>query len=467
MGTVPLVTDDEEADLIGLARLLSMHAEAYHEVFENLIAELRCGFHRAKNPMEFERAAEDGARLLRRLWLEASESTTLRTYRSPPAEEWTTSALGQHILFGYERDLHPVTLEDRCARCFGLPPRGWSADHILLSSGQSAMAAALHVLETSTLYNVDRKLTFAHLGSYFETAEIFSLFRTLLKCAGRGRGAVETMNAIDADVYIIEPIYCDGEFGFVDLNRLIHEHERRRVCARVYLIDQTVVGSAFELEAKLEEMREVQPMAVFRLVSGLKLFQAGLELANVGLLSVFTSDGSPCPAAEIGCRIRKIRTLLGLGLRFAEVSALEAPWFLDRSYTENYQKSIFANNALLAQAVAAENHLFEGAFHPSLLPGNPEIGSAPFCAFRLREHKECYGLLENYLLSESQRRGLHFEHGGSFGFRGHRFEVVRPEDGTEPFLRVALGKRTGWSRDQIIELMTNVSRAPDVLQLAS
>jgi hypothetical protein len=33
---------------------------------------------------------------------------------------------------------------------------------------------------------------------------------------------------------------------------------------------------------------------------------------------------------------------------------------------------------------------------------------------------------------------------------------VRPEDGSEPFLRVALGRRPGWSCDQIILLMSEV-----------
>ena len=73
------------------------------------------------------------------------------------------------------------------------------------------MAAVLHALEGGLLIGGNRKLSFVHLGAYFETAEIFSLFSSLLKPIGRGREAVETMDKLDADVFIIEPVFCDGE----------------------------------------------------------------------------------------------------------------------------------------------------------------------------------------------------------------------------------------------------------------
>jgi hypothetical protein len=79
----------------------------------------------------------------------------------------------------------------------------------------------------------------------------------------------------------------------------------------------------------------------FRLVSGLKLLEGGLELSSVGVLTVFTPNNAAIPAKQLGDRIRKIRTLPGLGLPFANVAALEAPWFLDRDYTRAYEQAIF------------------------------------------------------------------------------------------------------------------------------
>ncbi len=456
----------ESADLVGLARSLSARADTFQTALDALINEMVANFDRAKNPVDFEQFAEDAARALRHVWLEASASSASRFYRSPLLAETTETATGRNIEFGYERDLQPTYLEDRCRTFFDQPPSGWSVDHIVLSSGQSAMAAALHALEGGSLFGGQGKLSFAHLGSYFETAEIFSLFGSLLESAGRGRQAVDEINRLDADIFIIEPIFCDGEFGSVDAASLIEVHRKTAERRRVYLFDTTLVGTSFVLEAELERMRALKPLAVFRLTSGMKLFQGGLELSSVGILSVFTLDESATSARQLGNRIRKIRTLLGLGLSFAEVAALEAPWFLDREYTTTYQRAIFENNARLAHAVSTGNRLFRGVCHPSRLPDSRGPRDAPFCVFRLHERDlQSYAALEDHLRAESERRGILFELGGSFGFRGHRFEVVRPEGGEEPFLRVALGRRSGSSCDHIIQLMMELSHAKSIASL--
>jgi len=78
--------------------------------------------------------------------------------------------------------------------------------------------------------------------------------------------------------------------------------------------------------------------------------------------------------------------------------------------------------------------------------------------FRLKNaDSHAYDLVEDWIRNAVRERGILFEWGGSFGFRGHRFEVVRPGEGSEPFLRVALGRRSGWSCDRIIELIGELS----------
>ena len=333
------------------------------------------------------------------------------------------------------------------------------------SSACNTAAMADWPLEGGALFGAQGKVTSVHLGSYFETGEIFSLFSSLLTSRGRGRAAVDSMDRLDGDIFIVEPVFCDGEYGVVDLDTLIDIH-RAKPRPRIYLFDTTLTGSRFALERQLDRLAPLAPVAVFRLFSGLKLFQAGLELSSVGILSVFTRDGGVISAQGIGDRIRRIRTLLGLGLSFFEVAALEVPWFLDREYTQIYEQAIFDNNARLARAVSEGNRLFDGMFHPSLVSRAGEQYGAPYSSFQLREHSsEAYAVLENHLHREAHRRDLQFDLGGSFGFRGHRFEVVRPETGEEPFLRVALGRRAGWSCDEIVRLMVETSRKSAVSEL--
>ena len=66
---------------------------------------------------------------------------------------------------------------------------------------------------------------------------------------------------------------------------------------------------------------------------------------------------------------------------------------------------------------------------------------------------EALEALADRLDREAEARGLLIERGGSFGFRGHRYEVIEPETGEPPFLRVALGARDGHSCRGVIELM--------------
>jgi hypothetical protein len=447
----------ETEELFGLAEALCARVTTSQSVFSELIAESRLRLEAAQTLVEREHLSEEFGRSLRHLWIEASVASTSQNYRSPLTAQNTKTATGRKIPFGYERDLQPTYLEERCAKFFAEPPEGWTSDNVLLSSGQSAMAAVLHALEGGLLIGGNRKLSFVHLGAYFETAEIFSLFSSLLKPIGRGREAAETMDKLDADVFIIEPVFCDGEFGSVDVDQVLDQH-KRNARSRVYIFDTTLTGMSYSLEKDLVRISDLKPPAVFRLVSGLKLLQGGLELSSVGVLTVFTPRYATVSANQLADRIRKIRTLLGLGLSFADVAALEAPWFLDREYTRVYQQAILNNNARLASAVSAKNRLFRQTFHPSILPECPGPREAPYCAFRLQNGDAgTFSRLEELLQCEIRKRGILFESGGSFGFRGHRFDVVRPEDGSEPFLRVALGRRTGWSCDQIITLIAELA----------
>ena len=465
-GERPVAVDNAEiGELLELARSLVPRSAEYRKALDGLIERTTTELKQCVRPIESERLSERFGRALRQLWLEASAFATSSSYRSPPTTEMTKTTTGRKVDFGYERDLKPVHLEERCARFFDAPSEGWNADHILLSSGQSAMAAILHALEGSSLFGDERRLSLLHLGSYFETGEIFSLFSSLLASGERGRSAVANMAHLDSDILIVEPTFCDGDYGVVDVDRLLEAHERKRR-PRIYLFDNTLCGTRFALERYLRKFDAIEPVAVFRIFSGLKLFQAGLELSSVGIVSVFMRNGGAISAHDIGERIRRIRTLLGLGLSFFEVAALEVPWFLDRDDTQSFERAIFDNNEALARAVAADNRLFDGMFHPSLLHASDNVRGAPYCSFRLREHEPAaYDALEQRLRREAQRRDLQFDLGGSFGFRGHRFEVVRPETGEEPFLRVALGRRTGWSRNEIVKLMAEVAHAPSVARL--
>ena len=113
----------------------------------------------ACSPAEAEVALEACARGLRRRWLDAASSATNGSYRSPLAAQTTRTATGPSMNFGYERELRPIDLENRCRAFFGPIPHSWSEDYAVFSSGQAAMAAVLHLLDTFEFLGAKRPLS--------------------------------------------------------------------------------------------------------------------------------------------------------------------------------------------------------------------------------------------------------------------------------------------------------------------
>jgi hypothetical protein len=192
-------------------------------------------------------------------------------------------------------------------------------------------------------------------------------------------------------------------------------------------------------------------VTVIRLMSGLKLLQQGLEFANVGIVSVFARTVERATLLADG--LKSCRTLMGAGLRFVDALALEAPFFLNRELTQAYADKVFAHNAALARAVMVENRFFKPF-------DEAEFPAAPFCAFELAAGNSVQALetLADRIDLYAAARGLLIERGGSFGFRGHRYEVIEPDAGKPPFLRIALGARDDHSLEGLIELMAGLAR---------
>lgn len=373
-------------------------------------------------PSRIEFQLERFSRQLRALWLRSVAAETAWVLRSPtePEVSWLSA---EHDAFGYERDLQPVELEERCRRFFDAVPAPWQAEHIVFSSGQAALLAILLAFKSP------RPLRVRHLGGYFETRQLIQSCPSLCNLV-----------ECDADVVIAEPIASNGSFA-------CHgpaEIAAAAVGTKALVLDTTLLGRSDGIEHVLARLAHDLP--VLRCTSGLKLLQAGLELANVGIVSVHCrSTGALSNLADA---LRETRTLAGSGLRYADVLALDAPFVFDAGYADRYSGAVFAHNAALAAAVEERNRLFVPPF---------AADPSPYCVFALREPSDgaCERLADEIAAAARERQIL-FSRGGSFGFRGHRYEVVRPED-RPPFLRVAMGRRPGWSCRGVIALLAEIA----------
>jgi hypothetical protein len=421
----------ERAELIAISDAMAAAVPQLQTELGHWRDALEEGLKNATTDLVGERHLEEATRSLRHIWLAAAANATSKAYRSPSDGEAVLTPSGRFHNFGYERDLQPEQLERRCARFFPPPPQGWTADHVVYSSGQAAMNAVL-----THLTALHPTLGVHHAGAYFETGELLALYGKRLQRVGSDR---------NPDLVIAEPVWCDGiAFGQNRPTQIAALCENSG--ATLLIIDSTLAGLDDGLNDVLGNLS--RPVSIFRIHSGLKLFQQGLELADIGIVSVYGSDA--------GEHLRSIRTLHGTGLRFADVAALELPFFLDARTTRRYEEAIFAHNAQLARALSQAPGPFRPVVHPSL---SSSTGRAPFCIFTLADPgadpRASYEALEQAILAGAEHRNLVLDRGGSFGFRGHRFEVVRPE-GQPPFLRVALGRRGGPSLEGVIDLLSSL-----------
>jgi hypothetical protein len=414
--------EDEHADLLAIAEMMEATVPRLGARLGEWRRRLEKALAMAPSPLAAESILDGAALALRHVWLETAASSTSKSYRSPSQGERTATPAGRFHNFGYERDLQPAALEARCADFFAPPPPGWSQDHVLFSSGQAAMNAILTLLSARD----KRTLRLRHEGCYFETAELLGLYAHRFDMTSRP----------GADIVIAEPVWCDGDvFGTASFKALAERAMAERTASIV--IDSTLAGLDDGLNGLLSPLEKT--IEVFRLHSGLKLFQAGLELADVGIVSVYGS--------AVADELRRIRTLQGAGLRFADVAALELPLFLDAQAARRYEGAIFRHNAALASAARG---------NPALTVSYPAGDRpAPFVVFKLLS-PPLYDGLDEKIAAEAERKSLVFIKGGSFGFRGHRFETVRPA-GKTPFLRVAMGRRAGPSLDGILEFFRTFS----------
>lgn len=390
-------------------------------------------------PSGDDEVALDAAALeLRRLWLARAHQPADATLKSPCEGVTARMPDGGRVSFGYERDLDASVLERRSPPDHAVPA-GWVSTRVVCRSGQAALACLLHLV--TSMATSSRALAVHHAGRYFETASLLDLWP---RCA-----LAPAASQAEVDVLVAEPVHCDGRFGVADPARLPRAQ-------RALLLDTTLVGPRVELAPWLAQV-DGPLAAVFR--SGLKLDQAGLELANVGVVQLLVRRDAGLDIDATADALRRIRGLTGSGLTLDELAALSAPWFLDRTYLERYSDAVFANNAGLARAIGCDAPLFDDGCHPSLIAAD---AVAPFCALRLREggldaHRRLLEIVETGIA----RRGLAVARGGSFGFRGPRYELIEPEPGAgTPFLRVALGFRGGASCQGMVDLLAGLAGRP-------
>jgi len=397
---------------------------------------------------------------LRRAWMATAHEHADVTYRSPAADERKVLPSRTTIAYGYERSLENNPLEERLP-AYRPVPAGWSARHLLFSSGMAALSGIMQALP-AMLGPRGRQSSLLVAASYYETLDLVALgtHGSAARVVHDDAAFAAACDASPPDAAFVEPIIYDPwlrPFDVATAARVLAAASNEPVL----VIDSTLVGPSLPISRILDTAASL-PLVV-QASSGLKLDQAGLELANVGIVSLYAPTLRRAQLDAAAEQLRMVRRLNGTSLTIDTVALLDIPFFLDAATFYEYCSAVFAHNADLARAVPAGG-LFETVAHPALDPRGLPWSQAPFVFFHLRDDRAAnYAALERLVIDEAAERGLALERGGSFGFRGHRCEaVVLQGAARNGVFKVALGARSGPSIDGIVRLLREIAAFPSV-----
>ena len=412
---------------------------------------------------------------LRRLWMQTALDKTERQSRAPidlrPSQIRTTSIpSGLYVAHNRDADSQPNALESRCP---AMPAASeWAADHVVFSSAQGALASVLYWAIAQGFWDANDAPHLTLAGNNFDTQALLDSFHRAGLTWGRAKnvGLFQKSARQKSRVILIEPAFCDESANVLNI-AAFHKTWRKTLAAEptLVILDTTLTGPLFPIGELLETLEGASAPIVINLRSGSELDQAGLDLANVGIASIFRHKSSNAQTHDFGARLRKARTAVGVGLSAFDTATLEAPWFLDSSYFRRYTLAVFDNNARVADDLAGGGRLFANVLHPKFARARCRWAQAPYTLLRLQEPSaENYAFLERVIGYEATRRGIFFDQGKGFGYRGHRFQAVIPEpERGAPFLRVAMGARSTPSLERAIRLLRELASFRQFSQLVA
>lgn len=425
---------------------------------------------------------------LRYRWLQHTHLQSDRYMMSPPHNQHKHLPDMQAFGFPYDRWLKPTYLERRL-NTKRAAPVGWRGESVVFSSGMSALTTLLqhHRANGDNFWPSPRKGLALHwFGGYFEIMRALRLL-----CAGGFKGRLhakqETLNQAVAqgkdNIVLIEPVAADIGLDVFDLDAFITAWKQRdtdRAC--MVVVDTSLTGDVFPLHRLCTDTGPKPPALVVHLSSGLKLDQEGLELSNVGLVTLYMPDDEKNATLldRVAESLRQARTTMGASLSEDEYAALNAPFFLSATSLARHGQAVFTNNATFAQALAPfvknEGGLWTHVIHPSLAAHEDKAWAvSPFVNLRYAHDRQTFkdadsegearDVLRAIFEFEADKRGLVFQSGSSFGFRGHRFEMGFVRGTKTDSLRLALGSRRGPSLDGVIQLFQDLAAYPDFTAL--
>ena len=408
----------------------------------------------------------------RQSWLRYASNESSAYFRSPFYADSISLPNSNDITYDYERVAHTKSLDERCME-HSKELEKWETDCTFFANGMSSIHVVLSQLFIYIRNNGTNipKVSVAK-GAYFET---IALFRFLSRQGGfeveypEYEDILTKISSGTTDIVFLEPVLCDLVQTVLDFNLLIDAIKHRDSSKLLFIIiDSSIVGSSFEMEYILNQIDVQENIVFIDVLSGLKLFQEGLEFTNVGFTKIYTLKNKYIKrlmeiknsvfkrsANEIKIQLGRLRKVYGVGLSLEQFHILDAMWFLNPETSKNFMNTIHDNNLFVAKKLAESDGIFKDVFHPGLSTlSQLSWAKSPSIVLTFNEdddNEENMKLLKKIILFEIKEANITLYWGTSFGFRHHRFEILHfhnqayESEKERHVIRLPIGYRKGYS----------------------
>lgn len=375
---------------------------------------------------------------------------------------------GLDIDFSYERSLNPKKLEKKINSQLEVPGK-WKVNTLCFNSCMAALTTILQTLKHMLKPTPDKPIILGNMTSYFETNIILNYLSDSLFNI-KDIDLDETENFNDIEIFFFETVRYDQEMNSFNTGFFLRNWIKSNPKPRIIIIDTTLTGNLWPVNQFLDLLSQNTdgPITVIVCRSGLKLDQRGMEITNLGICSIYTTNEKKFIPnnKELKETLKLVRNSTGASVPYSTEIALSSNYLFSEDSTAHHTKAVLQNNLILANRLYSGG-IFNKVFHPSLSAKKYSFNHCPFIMIHLDDNSiEAHEKFLSIIVSRLKSEKINAQMGSSFGFCGHRFEsfVPRVKDNIAYF-KIAMGARIGSGTDNFIKFMEDISAYDSVNSL--
>ncbi|KJY54700.1 hypothetical protein [Lactobacillus melliventris] len=341
--------------------------------------------------------------------------------------------------FSYERAYVPYSIETLITKSF----KSTKVSTFITRSGLSSIDLAFQV-SIYFLHSVKNKLSSVSFYNYFETESLIYPKEHLGLIKNHNSTNFEKFLRLilknDPEIIFIENPLAIPKVGTFNESRFLNTIEKLNPKKfRIIIFDSTLKGPLNNLEYLLNKLPG--SYLIIDIVSGIKFYNLGLELSNLGITTIWCKDDYI--RNQFKARSKVYRAMTGQTIEAVEESYLY-PIFKNLKLVNDHYQAILRNSLVYQKQLYKSGIINKLLLTPIVTINNHWSGE--------QVNNTIHSIHDNL-----ENRGLNLSTGDSFGFHLTRIQDIHTFD-NKHWIRIAPGSFYSEVDDYIIKYLIKYSK---------